>query len=89
MYSVELDQKCKCLNFTLHEDLGILRHVFADKTGTLTANKLTFKGASVANIKFVDKHDDDLVFDRIMRYIDGRSSSINSENKRSSFSEPL
>lgn len=52
LYSVERDAESKCLTFTLHEDLGIVSHVFADKTGTLTANRLTPKGVSVGGDVF-------------------------------------
>ena len=65
MMSTELDLQSKCLTFSLHEDLGVLGHVFADKTGTLTANKLTPRGISVGGevykfdemeIKKIDKN---------------------------------
>lgn len=49
MYSLEEDRHCQCLNLNIHEDLGIVKHIFADKTGTLTNNSLTFKGATIAN----------------------------------------
>ena len=42
-------QPCKCLNFQLHEDLGSIKHVFSDKTGTLTCNRLIFRGCAIGN----------------------------------------
>lgn len=50
--STEREAESKCLTFTLHEDLGIVSHVFADKTGTLTANRLTPMGISVGGDVF-------------------------------------
>lgn len=33
----------------LNEELGVIHHVFTDKTGTLTANRMEFKKCSIAN----------------------------------------
>lgn len=35
-------ETCRPLDFSIHEDLGDIDYVFTDKTGTLTANILTF-----------------------------------------------
>ena len=35
------------MNATLHEDLGSVRHVFSDKTGTLTNNVLTARAFQI------------------------------------------
>ena len=43
---------CECLSVTLHDDLGKVSHIMADKTGTLTKNKLSFKGASIGDILY-------------------------------------
>lgn len=52
MHSSTMDKKCKVLNFQIHEDLASVKHVFSDKTGTLTANKLTFRGLVLDNHTF-------------------------------------
>jgi phospholipid-transporting ATPase len=54
MYSLTEDKHCQCLNLNIHEDLGIVKHIFADKTGTLTNNMLTFKGATIENHYFCE-----------------------------------
>ena len=37
----------QCLNLAMHQDIGVVKHIFADKTGTLTKNEMKFKGAYV------------------------------------------
>lgn len=61
MHSLIMDQQAKCLSFNIHEDLGSIKHVFSDKTGTLTCNKLTFRGCSIGNKYFESKEEDHLV----------------------------
>ena len=38
----DIDQPCVCMNKSLHEDLGRVKMIFTDKTGTITENKLEF-----------------------------------------------
>jgi P-type E1-E2 ATPase len=47
MYDLDTGKGCSCLNFTLHEDLGLIKYIFADKTGTLTKNNMKFMNAYI------------------------------------------
>jgi magnesium-transporting ATPase (P-type) len=42
MYDEETGQQAKVSSLTLHEELGTIDYIFADKTGTLTANIMKF-----------------------------------------------
>ncbi|KAL6582229.1 Alanine--tRNA ligase [Orobanche minor] len=42
--------QCRALN--INEDLGQIKYVFSDKTGTLTENKMEFQCASIGGIDF-------------------------------------
>ena len=41
------DEKSKFLSLKLHENLGNIKYIFTDKTGTLTKNEMEFKGCSI------------------------------------------
>ena len=44
---LEADEKLNVLSMKLHEDLGEVRYIFTDKTGTLTKNEMCFKSCSI------------------------------------------
>lgn len=44
----DTDVKTEVRTSNLNEELGVVHHVFTDKTGTLTANKMEFKKCSIA-----------------------------------------
>ena len=43
LYDAASDQPIQCRALNIPEDLGQIGHVFSDKTGTLTENKMTFR----------------------------------------------
>ncbi|KAK3015803.1 hypothetical protein RJ639_007228 [Escallonia herrerae] len=47
MYDSSTDSRFQCRSLNINEDLGQIRYVFSDKTGTLTENKMEFRRASV------------------------------------------
>ncbi|KAH7677671.1 P-type ATPase subfamily IV protein [Dioscorea alata] len=47
MYDSSSDSRFQCRSLNINEDLGQIRFVFSDKTGTLTENKMEFRRASV------------------------------------------
>ena len=49
MYSKKDMSGCKVQSSTLNEELGQIKYVFSDKTGTLTKNYMTFKMMSIGN----------------------------------------
>ncbi|KAL3536617.1 hypothetical protein ACH5RR_005078 [Cinchona calisaya] len=47
MYDNSTGSRFQCRSLNINEDLGQIRYVFSDKTGTLTENKMEFRRASV------------------------------------------
>ncbi|CAI9758833.1 unnamed protein product [Fraxinus pennsylvanica] len=52
MYDSSSDSRFQCRSLNINEDLGQIRYVFSDKTGTLTENKMEFRKASVWGKKY-------------------------------------
>ncbi|CDP06384.1 unnamed protein product [Coffea canephora] len=47
MYDNSSGSRFQCRSLNINEDLGQIRYVFSDKTGTLTENRMEFRRASV------------------------------------------
>jgi len=47
MYDTKSGSRFQCRSLNINEDLGQIRYVFSDKTGTLTENKMEFQRASI------------------------------------------
>ncbi|KAH9673398.1 phospholipid-transporting ATPase [Citrus sinensis] len=47
MYDSSSGSRFQCRTLSINEDLGQIRYIFSDKTGTLTENKMEFQRASV------------------------------------------
>lgn len=52
MYYEPYKTRCKVLNTMIHEELGKIEYIFADKTGTLTSNNMEFKRCSINLTEF-------------------------------------
>lgn len=68
MYDSSTNSRFQCRSLNINEDLGQIRYVFSDKTGTLTENKMEFRKASVfgknyCNPPILDKENPDVTVD--------------------------
>ncbi|CAL4914194.1 unnamed protein product [Urochloa decumbens] len=54
MFDEKREAKFQCRALNINEDLGQVKYVFSDKTGTLTENRMEFRCASVHGADFSD-----------------------------------
>jgi len=52
MYDEASNSRFQCRALNINEDLGQVKYVFSDKTGTLTENKMEFQCASIWGIDY-------------------------------------
>ncbi|KAJ8385793.1 hypothetical protein AAFF_G00182370 [Aldrovandia affinis] len=51
-YNEWLDSTVQCRALNITEDLGQIQHLFSDKTGTLTENKMVFRRCTIAGVEY-------------------------------------
>ncbi|RWW81257.1 hypothetical protein BHE74_00010386 [Ensete ventricosum] len=57
LYDESSSSRFQCRALNINEDLGQIRYVFSDKTGTLTENKMVFQCASIRGIDYSEGKD--------------------------------
>jgi phospholipid-transporting ATPase len=57
LYDKSSSSKFHCRALNINEDLGQIKYVFSDKTGTLTQNKMEFQCASVHGVDYSSAKD--------------------------------
>ncbi|XP_020910212.1 probable phospholipid-transporting ATPase VD isoform X2 [Exaiptasia diaphana] len=55
LYRKDTDQPVICRALNINEDLGQIKYVFSDKTGTLTENKMEFRKCTIGGTNFPHK----------------------------------
>ena len=59
-YRLKPEDKIKCFSTGLMDELGTVKFIFSDKTGTLTKNEMLFKGCSIHCQLFDDSENNNL-----------------------------
>ena len=77
----EKGDKVKSLSNTLLEDLGMVKYILSDKTGTITKNELTFKACSIFTALFDDEEDENL--SEKLSVSENITTSVNSKFEKS------
>lgn len=59
MYHDKTDTPATCRTSSLVEELGMVKYIFSDKTGTLTCNQMEFKQCTIAGIQYAEQVPED------------------------------
>jgi magnesium-transporting ATPase (P-type) len=59
MYDESSLKQCEPMNMTLHEEMAQIKYIFADKTGTLTANIMQFKACTIGSVCYDEDYRDE------------------------------
>jgi P-type E1-E2 ATPase len=59
MYDESSYKLCEPMNMTLHEEMAQIKYIFADKTGTLTANIMQFKACTIGSVCYDEDYRDE------------------------------
>lgn len=63
MYYEENDTPANARTSNLNEELGAIRYIFSDKTGTLTRNEMEFRKCSIAGVQYGNNNENEEHFD--------------------------
>lgn len=59
MFDEESMKPCQPMSMTLHEEMASISYIFADKTGTLTANVMQFKVCTIGSVCYDEDYRDE------------------------------
>ena len=59
IYDPQTMKQTQPMSMTLHEEMASIKYIFADKTGTLTANIMQFKACTIGSVCYDEDYKDE------------------------------